>query len=118
MPATSATEPLADKEALARPIKGSVVEIFTRYPLPITDFLSGCSVRPATGSLARPIKFRYFLVLDYLFCILGYYLGVASGKPPSTGIVAPVVGVWRVTKNKTALATCLAVIFALSKLRL
>ena len=26
------------------------------------------------------------------------YLGVESGNPPSTGIVAPVVGVWRVAK--------------------
>ena len=26
------------------------------------------------------------------------YLGVASGRPPSTGIVAPVVGLWRVAK--------------------
>ena len=52
-------------------------------------------------------------------CILSIgYRGVASGKPPSTGIVAPVVGVWRVTKKSTALATCCAVTLALSKLRL
>gem|GEM_PF-3427831 len=33
------------------------------------------------------------------------HLGVASGRPPSTGRVAPVVGVWRVAKNITARAT-------------
>ena len=46
------------------------------------------------------------------------YLGVASGRPPSTGMVAPVEGVWRVAKNRTALATCLAVMRALRRLRL
>ncbi|KJU84216.1 hypothetical protein MBAV_003585 [Candidatus Magnetobacterium bavaricum] len=46
------------------------------------------------------------------------YRGVASGRPPSTGMVAPVVGVWRVAKNKTALATCLAFIEAFNRLRL
>ena len=45
------------------------------------------------------------------------YLGVASGRPPSTGIVAPVVGVCRVAKNRTALATWLAVILSLRRLR-
>jgi hypothetical protein len=43
------------------------------------------------------------------------YRGVASGKPPSTGIVTPVVGVWRVAKNSTALATCRPVILAFSR---
>ena len=45
------------------------------------------------------------------------YRGVESGRPPSTGIVAPVVGVWRVTKNRTAFATCLAVTLLLSRFR-
>ena len=45
------------------------------------------------------------------------YRGVASGSPPSTGIVEPVVGVRRVAKNRTAFATCSAVTFALSRLR-
>ena len=48
----------------------------------------------------------------------GGYLGVASGSPPSTGMVAPVVGVWRVAKNSTAFATCVAVILALRRFRL
>lgn len=45
------------------------------------------------------------------------HLGVASGRPPSTGMVAPVVGVWRVAKYMTAFATCVAVIFVLRRLR-
>jgi len=45
------------------------------------------------------------------------YLGVESGRPPSTGMVAPVVGVWRVAKKSTALATCVAVTLALSRFR-
>ena len=44
--------------------------------------------------------------------------GVASGRPPSTGMQAPVVGVWRRAKNMTALATCSAVTLAFSRLRL
>jgi hypothetical protein len=43
--------------------------------------------------------------------------GVASGRPPSTGIVAPVVGVWRVAKKRTARATWAAVIFAFNRFR-
>ena len=43
--------------------------------------------------------------------------GVASGRPPSMGMVAPVVGVCRVAKNSTAFATCCAVTRALSRLR-
>ena len=46
------------------------------------------------------------------------YLGVASGNPPSTGMHAPVVGVCRVAKNRTALATCSVVTLAFSRLRL
>ncbi|NQU41608.1 MAG: hypothetical protein HQ523_16815 [Lentisphaerae bacterium] len=46
------------------------------------------------------------------------YLGVASGKPPSTGMVPPVVGVCRVTKNSTALPTWRPVTVALSRFRL
>ena len=46
------------------------------------------------------------------------YLGVASGRPPSTGIVAPVVGVWRVAKKRTAFATCLPVTADFSRFRL
>src|SRR5262245_12265244 len=45
------------------------------------------------------------------------YRGVASGSPPSTGIVAPVVGVWRVAKKRTARPTCSAVTRAFSRLR-
>ncbi len=48
----------------------------------------------------------------------GTYRGVASGRPPSTGIVAPVVGVCRVAKNRTARATWSAVIRAFRRLRL
>ena len=40
---------------------------------------------------------------------------MASGRPPSTGIVIPVVGVWRVAKNSTALATCRPVILVFNK---
>ena len=40
------------------------------------------------------------------------YRGVASGSPPSTGIVAPVVGVRRVAKKSTALATLNTVVVA------
>lgn len=46
------------------------------------------------------------------------YRGVASGRPPSTGIVAPVVGVCRVAKKSTARATWSAVIRAFRRLRL
>jgi hypothetical protein len=46
------------------------------------------------------------------------YRGVASGRPPSTGIVAPVVGVCREAKKNTALATCRPVTRAFSRLRL
>ena len=46
------------------------------------------------------------------------YRGVASGSPPSTGMVAPVVGVWWETKKRTAFATCSAVILALRRFRL
>src|SRR5439155_11605459 len=43
--------------------------------------------------------------------------GKASGTPPSTGSVAPVVGVRLEAKNTTALPTCSAVTAALSRLR-
>ena len=46
------------------------------------------------------------------------YRGVASGRPPSTGIVAPVVGVCRVAKKRTARPTCSAVMRAFKRLRL
>ena len=48
---------------------------------------------------------------------MGLHRGVASGRPPSTGMVAPVVGVWWLRKNSTAAATCWAVTLALSRLR-
>jgi hypothetical protein len=55
------------------------------------------------------------------FCLLSSvtpsHLGVASGSPPSTGIVAPVVGDWRVAKYITAFATWRAVTRAFSRFR-
>ena len=50
--------------------------------------------------------------------ISSVYLGVASGRPPSTGMVAPVVGVWCEAKKRTAFATCSAVTCAFRRLRL
>ncbi len=44
--------------------------------------------------------------------------GVASGSPPSTGIVAPVVGVCRDAKKSTAFATWSAVTSAFNRFRL
>lgn len=46
-----------------------------------------------------------------------HYLGNASGSPPSTGSVAPVVGVKSLAKNTTALPTCSAVMLARSRFR-
>lgn len=45
------------------------------------------------------------------------YLGNASTIPPSTGSVAPVVGVWLLAKKTTALPTCRALTRVRSKLR-
>ncbi len=46
------------------------------------------------------------------------YLGKASASPPSTGSVAPVVGVALLAKKTTALPTCRPVTRAFSRLRL
>src|SRR5439155_8713792 len=47
----------------------------------------------------------------------GRQRGKASGTPPSTGSVAPVVGLRFEAKKTTALPTCAPVTFALSRLR-
>ncbi|MBP2680626.1 MAG: GDSL-like Lipase/Acylhydrolase [Candidatus Krumholzibacteriota bacterium] len=56
-------------------------------------------------------------ILELAFDLRRIYLGVASGRPPSTGIVAPVVGVRRVAKKRTALATWTAVTRVLRRFR-
>jgi hypothetical protein len=37
---------------------------------------------------------RFLSALKTVFCRRFFYRGVESGRPPSTGMVAPVVGVW------------------------
>ena len=67
--------------------------------------------------LARAGKQHTILPVDYLKTNT-IYRGVASGKPPSIGKVAPVLGVRRSRKKSTPSATWLAVILAFSRLRL
>ena len=74
--------------------------------------------------LPATLSFKFYLSVAPLRASLilkkktSNHLGVASGRPPSTGIVAPVVGVWRVARKRTARATWVAVILARSKFRL